>query len=83
MRPVGLGTRAEKRPNLPSVVIVIVFFFFLKIFLNVCLFFRQREHVHTSRGGAEREGERGSKAGSALIAEPNAGLELTNLKIMT
>ena len=39
-----------------------------------------------SRGGAEREGDTESEAGSRLQAvstEPNAGLELTNHKIMT
>ena len=39
-----------------------------------------------SRGGAEREGDKESKAGSRLCAvstEPNAGLELTNCEIMT
>ena len=38
-----------------------------------------------SRGGAESEGDTGSKAGSRLRAvstEPDAGLELTNRKIM-
>ena len=29
----------------------------------------EREHVQVHRGGAEREGDRGSKAGSALTAE--------------
>ena len=33
-----------------------------------------------SEGGAEREGNRGSKAGSMLAAE---GLKLTNREIMT
>ena len=38
-----------------------------------------------SRGGAEREGDTESEAGSRLQAistEPNVGLELTNLEIM-
>ena len=35
-----------------------------------------------SRGGAEREKDRRSEAGSADSREPNAGLELTNRKIM-
>ena len=35
-------------------------------------------------GGTEREGGRGSEVGSILTGrEPHAGLELTNLKIMT
>ena len=39
-----------------------------------------------SRGGAEREGDTESEAGSRLQAistEPNTGLELTNPEIMT
>ena len=39
-----------------------------------------------SRGGEEREGDTESKAGSMLStvsSEPDAGLELTNCKIMT
>ena len=39
-----------------------------------------------SGGGAEREGDTESEAGSRLQAantEPNAGLEPTNLEIMT
>ena len=39
-----------------------------------------------SRGGAEREGDTESEAGPRLPAvstEPHAGLELTNLEIMT
>ena len=41
---------------------------------------REREEV----GQRQREGDRGSEAGSALTAtEPGAGLELTNPEIMT
>ena len=39
-----------------------------------------------SRGGAEREGDTESEAGSrlrAISAEPDAGLELTDCEIMT
>ena len=39
-----------------------------------------------SRGGAEREGDTESKAGSrhrAVDPKPDMGLELTNCKIMT
>ena len=51
---------------------------------TIDFFFFERES--TSRGGAEREGDTGSVAGSRLRAvstEPNAGLELTDHKIMT
>ena len=45
---------------------------------------RERERERTSGGGAEREKDRRSKAGSALSApQPDAGLQLTNHKIMT
>ena len=39
-----------------------------------------------SRGGAEREGDRESEAGSRLrtvSTEPNPGLELTNREVVT
>ena len=43
-------------------------------------------HICVSRGGAEREGDIESEAGSRLQAvstEPDMGLKLTNHKIMT
>ena len=60
------------------------FFFNLKAFFNVYLFLRARESE--SGGGAEREGDTESTAGSGLRAvstEPDAGLELTSCEIMT
>ena len=45
-----------------------------------------RERVRPGEGQREREGDTESKAGSRLWAvrtEPDAGLELTNLEIMT
>ena len=47
---------------------------------------REREKQSASRGGAEREGDTVSEAGSRLWAvstEPDTGLELTNCQIMT
>ena len=47
---------------------------------------KERETRSMSGGGAERKGDTESEAGSRLWAvstEPNAGLELTNLEIMT
>ena len=47
---------------------------------------RDRERQCTSGGGAEREGDTESEAGSRLQAvstEPDAGLEPTNREIMT
>ena len=44
------------------------------------MFIFEREKM--SRGGAEREGDRRSEAGSSR-AEPDAGLELMNHEIMT
>ena len=61
-----------------------VCFLFLLYFLNVCLFLRERQSAN--RGGAERERDTGSEAGSRLRAvstEPDAGLEPTNREIMT
>ena len=49
---------------------------------NVYLFF---ERQSMSRGGAEREGDTESEAGSrprAVSTEPDAGLELTNREII-
>ena len=57
-----------------------------KIFFNVCLFLRESERQSMSGGGAEREGDTESEAGSRLWAvstEPDAGLEPTNCEIMT
>ena len=50
------------------------------------LFRSERERERVSRGGAEREGDTESEAGSRLQAmstEPDVGLELTNCEIMT
>ena len=49
------------------------------------VFIRDRERQSMSRGGAEREGDTESEAGSRLRVvgpEPNAGLEPTSCKIM-
>ena len=49
-----------------------------------CLFVLERQSM--SGGGAEREGDTESEAGSKLRAvstEPDAGLELTDCEIMT
>ena len=46
----------------------------------------KRERQSTSWGGAEREGDAESEAGSRLGAvstEPDVGLELVNLEIVT
>ena len=50
------------------------------------IFERERERLSTSGGGAEREGDTETKAGSRLRAVstgPEAGLEPTNREIMT
>ena len=47
---------------------------------------KDRESQSMSRGGAEREGDTESKAGSrfrAVSTEPEAGLELMNHEILT
>ena len=52
--------------------------FLFNLFLNVS-YFRERERELASGGGAEREGDRGSEAGSVLTAvTPHTGLQLTN-----
>ena len=63
-------------------LILKVFFFFFLVF-TYCW---ERERQSTSRGGAEREGDTESEAGSRLWAvstEPDAGLEPRNHEIMT
>ena len=53
-------------------------------FFNIYLFLRERQRV--TRGGAEREGDTESGAGSSLWAvstEPDAGLKLMNCEFMT
>ena len=63
---------------------ILFIYLFLKLFLNVCLFLRERQRQRAS--WAEREEDTESKAASRLWAvstEPNAGLELMNGKIMT
>ena len=63
--------------------------YLLKSVLFVCvfnLFLKERERERVGEGGAEREGDTESKAGSRLRAvstEPDVGLELTNREIVT
>ena len=76
-----------KRENVPSLLSRSVFFsfFFSFCFFYVYLFLRGRERDSMSRGGAKREGDTESEAGSRLRAvstEPDAGLELLNPEIM-
>ena len=67
----------------------LVFFPFLKKFVLILFFlmfiyFWDRERQSMSGGGAEREGDTESEAGSRLWTvsiEPDAGLELTEYKI--
>ena len=59
---------------------------FLKIFFYIYLFLIDRERQSRSGGGAEREGNTESEAGSRLwgvSSEPDTGLEPTNHEIMT
>ena len=59
-----------------------VFYSFILTFIH--LFLRAREH--TSKGGAEREGDTESEAGSKLRAvssEPDVGLKPMNREITT
>ena len=50
------------------------------------IYFSDRERQSMNRGGAEREGDTESEAGSRLRAvspEPDAGLEHTDCEVMT
>ena len=50
------------------------------------IYFGERDRARQSRGGAEREGDTESEAGSRLQAvstEPEAGLEHTDRELMT
>ena len=61
------------------------FIFFLIFFLTF-IYFWDRERQSMNGGGAEREGDTESEAGSRLRAispEPDAGLELTDREIVT
>ena len=67
-------------------VIFIVFISKKILFLNLYIFLRGTETESASRGGAEREGDTESEAGSRLRAvspEPDAGLEPANREIVT
>ena len=55
-------------------------FFLFKLLLT---FIFEREQARERVGEEQRERGRGSKAGSTLSTEPDAGLELTNREIMT
>ena len=69
-----------------DISVVSSFHLLIYLFLNVYSFLKDRERESASRGGAEREGDTESEAGSRLRAvstEPNAGLELTIHEIMT
>ena len=60
--------------------------FFFNFFFNVYLFIWDRERQSMNGGGAEREGDTESEAGSRLqnvSTEPDTGLELMNCEIMT
>ena len=60
-----------------------IFEFFFSTFF---IYFGDRERQSLNGGGAEREGDTESEAGSGLRAispEPDAGLELTDREIMT
>ena len=71
------------RPKIVYVVYIVLIGLFC---FNVYSFLKDRERQSISRGGAEREGDTESEAGSRLGAvstEPEAGLELMNGEIMT
>ena len=63
------------------------FVYFLNFFFSTFfIYFWDRERQSMNGGGAEREGDTESETGSRLRAispEPDAGLELTDLEIVT
>ena len=72
-------------PNGPQYLYLLTSDTLSKIFLMWYLFLRGRK-TEWSRGGAGREADTESEAGSRLRAvsmEPDAGLALTNREIMT
>ena len=78
----GQHKNIKERPllQIPHIKKYSCFLHFLKIYL----FLKERQSV--SGGGAERQGDTESEAGSRLQAvstEPNAGLEPMNPEIMT
>ena len=67
--------------QLLCIYFIIIIFNFLTF-----IYFWDRERQSTNGGGAEREGDTESEAGSKLRAispGPDAGLELTNREIVT
>ena len=72
--------------NLKRVATELLYFMLIKIFFCIYLFLRDRVRQSTSRGGAEREGDTDSKAGSRLWAvstEPDPGLKPIYCEIIT
>ena len=60
--------------------------FFFKFFFSTFIYFWDRERQSMNGGGAEREGDTESEAGSrpwAVGTEPDMGLELMNCEITT
>ena len=62
------------------IIYALTFFTFFKCFF---LSLREKEHVHMSRGGAERGSQRVQSRLCTENRQPNTGLELKNPKIMT
>ena len=74
--PIGLGAY--------FVCIMFILLSLLKKNFFKCLFIFERERQSMSRGGAEREGDTKSEAGSKLSAQsPAWGLNLTNRETVT
>ena len=81
--PMQFGERVGEGEKLIQTAFCFLFFL---IFLKNVLFIFETERQSMSRGGAEREGDTESEAGSSLRAvstEPDAGLEPTTCEIMT
>ena len=94
-RCIGLSTYLSSKwkvlvgeKSLTLLTIRILPFLEIVFFLNffIFIYFWERKRQSMSRGGAEREGDTESEAGSRLrtvSTEPDTGLEPTNGKIMT
>ena len=76
----------SEQVSLPPSSRFLQFILFLKFFLKFVFYFWDRERQSMNGGGAERDGDTESEAGSRLWAiskEPDAGLKLTDREIVT
>ena len=82
LRPTGSRRRSLQRTGLQN-IFTNIHFSYLFIYFQVYLFIFEREKVHTSWRGAEREGERIPSRLCTVSMEPDEGLKLTNRETTT